>query len=68
MSIHEGWMEWANCLVEDPADVSFITKPDEITERRWQRICKTCPVQLECLEWSDEQKVTGVYAAGEWRE
>lgn len=66
--IERDWAESANCLVDSPEDTSFIRKPDEVTERRWRRICKQCPVQAQCLEWADEHKPTGVYIAGEWRD
>lgn len=66
---HESdWMGAANCQTETHKDTSFIRKPDEVTERRWRRICKQCPVQARCLDWADKHEPTGVFLAGEWRE
>ena len=66
------WMREANCVVDDPEDRSFLYRPDEVTRKRWQRICLTCDVFDKCLKWSDTAvdglKPSGVYAAGEWRE
>ena len=49
-------------------DTSFIRKPDEVTERRWARICARCPVIEKCHQWAEETKAAGVFAAGQWRE
>ena len=49
-------------------DTSFIRKPDDVTAKRWERICAQCPVIEECYAWANDNDVTGVFAAGEWRE
>lgn len=49
-------------------DISFISKPDEVTERRWAKTCSRCPVPGECYAWAERNDVSGVFVAGEWRE
>ncbi|WP_420029361.1 WhiB family transcriptional regulator [Mycobacterium intracellulare] len=61
-------MDAANCAVERHDDKRFLRKPLPGEALIWERICKQCPVSLQCMEWADEHGVTGVYAAGEWRE
>lgn len=55
--------ELANCL----GDERFTgNKPDEQALAELERICKSCEVFTECLEWAEEYQVTEVFAAGEW--
>ena len=63
-----GWGEYANCLVEDAEDLSFVKKPSEFEARRQAKICAACPVFWECLDWADRLDVREVFVAGEWRE
>ena len=60
--------EYAEAYAIALSDVSFISKPDEVTERRWAKTCSRCPVFSECVAWADRTKASGIYVAGEWRE
>jgi hypothetical protein len=67
------WMDYANCAVSDTEDTSFVRKPDEVTRKRWQKICLQCEAFELCDEWANQPdedgfKPAGVFAAGEWRE
>lgn len=61
------WMDAANCLVEDVSDTSFLYEPDEVSDRRWARICSKCQVFNQCATWADRFDIRGTYIAGEWR-
>ena len=62
------WMDSAQCHCT-PDDKSFIEKPSSPeVEERWANICAICPVFQQCKEWADDEKVSGVYVAGEWRD
>jgi hypothetical protein len=66
------WMGDANCL----DDNRFITAPPRaswepvgtLTDPALEKICKQCPVSMNCMEWADKHNPTGVFIAGEWRE
>lgn len=60
------WKDLGLCVVDDPKDLSFIQKPDEVTAKRWARTCSKCEVFSECEKWAED--ADGVWAAGEWRE
>ena len=62
------WQDAANCQVDSHEDLSFIRKPDEVTQKRWERICAKCPVIEECFNWANKNDITGTFIAGEWRE
>lgn len=67
-SYQRDWMDAANCIVERHDDNNFIRKPSSDEAPMWEQICKQCPVSTQCMEWADREQLTGVYAAGEWRE
>ena len=59
---NEDWGDYANCKGLD-----FISsQPGDIDAKRGQ-ICMVCPVLDLCTKWADRLKVSGVFAAGEWR-
>lgn len=65
-------MEVANCIVDDPEDTRFIRKPSDDEEGEWRQICIRCPVFDDCLAWVERleetpDRLTDVFAAGEWR-
>lgn len=62
------WMDAANCLAESVEDTEFIERPTMGQVRKWDLICKQCPVSMQCMEWADKNEVHGVFIAGEWRE
>ena len=61
------WMLDANCAVSHPNDLSFLVCVEELFPV-WEKICKQCPVSLQCMEWADKHEPSGVFIAGEWRE
>lgn len=68
-NVHErDWMDLAQCEVLDPSDTSFITKPTPELEEKWAAVCASCPVFTQCHKWAEREQITGVYAAGEYRE
>lgn len=62
------WMEGANCQVDNTKDTSFIREPDEVSDRRWAKVCSKCQVFTQCFAWANHNDVHGVYVAGEYRE
>lgn len=50
------WMRSAACRSEDP--IAFFDRESPFTQARLRRLCATCPVITECLEYAldhDEQ-------------
>jgi hypothetical protein len=62
------WQDLALCAVKSNDDLSFISKPDEVTEKRWAKICSRCEVIEQCYKWANRNDITGSFIAGEWRE
>lgn len=64
--IHAPWVNEAVCAQTDP-EIFFPEKGGDVLPAL--RICRTCPVQKDCLQWAlDNHETYGVWGGMSYRE
>lgn len=55
------WMKLARCKETDP-EIFFPDKSDTVTGAQAKRVCMSCEVRVECLEYAlDNNEVFGIW-------